>query len=137
LAITSHHGTTHAAPSGPASTGTSAPSSTPTASAAAKPKTTSNLSGTWLGHYGGSYNGTFKLVWHQTGSHLRGTITISNPHGTFPINGIVHGRSIKFGTVGSNAITYKGTVSGTSMSGTFQVNFGAASAGGLWRATKV
>jgi len=54
-----------------------------------------------------------------------------------PINGTVHGRSIKFGTVGSNAITYTGRVSGTTMSGTFQVNFGVASAGGPWRATKV
>jgi serine/threonine-protein kinase len=136
LAITSHHGPAHAAPGGPASTGTSAPA-TPTASAAAKPNATSNLSGTWLGHYGGSYNGTFKLVWRQTGSHLHGTITTSNPRRTFPINGIVHGRSIKFGTVGSNAITYTGTVSGNSMSGTFQVNFGAGSGGGPWRATKV
>jgi hypothetical protein len=45
----------------------------------------------------------------------------------------VSGGSIRFGTVGSAAITYTGSVSGTSMSGTYQV---AGSPGGSWSATK-
>jgi hypothetical protein len=46
----------------------------------------------------------------------------------------VTGGSIKFGTVGSAAISYTGTVSGRSMSGTYKVN---GSGGGPWHATKV
>ena len=119
-----------------AGNGKTAPPSTHTASAVSAPKTTSALSGRWSGQYSGSYDGTFKLRWHQSGSALHGTITISNPLSTLPINGTVTGNSIKFGTVGSTAITYTGTVSGTTMSGTYQVHGGAASAGGPWSASK-
>ena len=131
---------TLAACSAPNSSGpgndTTAPPSTHAASAASAPKTTSALSGRWSGRYSGSYNGTFKLRWHQSGSSLHGTITISNPLSTLPINGTVTGNSIKFGTVGSMAITYTGSVAGTTMSGTYQVHGGTASAGGPWSASK-
>jgi hypothetical protein len=42
----------------------------------------------------------------------------------------VTGSAIKFGTVGGQAITYKGTVSGSSMSGTYSTPGG----GGPWSA---
>jgi hypothetical protein len=46
----------------------------------------------------------------------------------------VNGDAISFGTVGSGtAITYSGTVSGNSMSGTYKVN---GQGGGPWSATK-
>jgi hypothetical protein len=106
------------------------------AKAASAPKSAGALSGKWSGNYSGSYNGTFKLNWHQSGSHLHGTITISNPGNTLPINGTVNGTAISFGTVGSTAITYTGTVSGNSMSGTYKVAAANGSTGGPWSAAK-
>jgi hypothetical protein len=38
-----------------------------------------------------------------------------------PIQGTVVGSSIRFGTVGSTGITYTGTVSGNSMSGSYKL----------------
>ena len=107
------------------------PSSAPAASAPAA--TSGALTGTWNGQYGGSYQGTFVLHWRESGSRLGGHIHISNPATSLPINGHVAGGSIRFGTVGSYAITYSGTVSGNSMSGTYQV--GGAQAGN-WSASK-
>ena len=52
--------------------------------------------------------------------------------GTPSVNGTVSGSSIRFGTVGSSAITYTGTVSGNSMSGSYQTPGG----GGSWSAHK-
>ena len=103
----------------------SSPASSPTAAAG-------ELSGTWSGKYSGAYNGTFTLTWTQKGPALKGTINLSTA-GTLNINGAVTGNTIAFGTVGSTAITYTGTVSGDSMSGTYQV---AGSGGGPWSATK-
>ncbi len=94
------------------------------------------LSGTWNGTYGGSYTGTFHLTWHQSGTHLHGTIMISNPSDTLPINGVVNGSAISFGTVGSAAITYSGTVSGNSMSGRYKIQAASGNPGGPWSATK-
>ncbi len=53
-----------------------------------------------------------------------------------PINGTVHGNAIRFGTVGSTAITYSGTVSGSSMSGTYQLHTTSGTPGGPWSASK-
>jgi hypothetical protein len=93
----------------------------------------SGLSGTWNGQYGGSYQGTFVIHWRRSGSKLGGSIDISNPAGSLSIHGSVAGGSIQFGTVGSYAITYSGTVSGDSMSGTYKVG---AAQGGNWSASK-
>ena len=121
-------------PGGP---GTTAPSSAPaTRAAASTPKAAGALSGRWSGNYSGSFNGTFTVRWHQSGSHLHGTIHLSNPDNTMPINGTVHGNAISFGTVGSTAITYSGTVSGSSMSGTYQVHTTSGTPGGPWSASK-
>ncbi len=118
-------------------TATTAPSSAPaTKAAASTPKAAGALSGRWSGHYSGSYNGTFTVRWHQSGSHLHGTIHLSNPPGTLPINGTVHGNAIRFGTVGSTAITYSGTISGRSMSGSYKVHTGSGTPGGPWSASK-
>jgi hypothetical protein len=48
-----------------------------------------------------------------------------------PLTGTVNGGAITFGTVGSTAITYTGTVSGNTMSGTYEV---AGSQHGSWDA---
>lgn len=91
-----------------------------------------SLSGTWSGTYGGAYHGTFIVRWKETGSRLRGTIKLSNPKAEPSITGSVHGSRIRFGTVGSAAITYSGSVSGKSMSGSYQTPGG----GGPWSAHK-
>ena len=90
------------------------------------------LSGTWLGQYGGASQGTFTLIWAQSGSKLSGTIKISNPSTTFNVKGTVHGSAITFGTLGEGVITYTGSVSGNSMSGSYQ----APTGGGSWSASK-
>lgn len=96
------------------------------------------LSGRWSGTYSGAFSGTFHLTWRQLGDQLRGTIAISG-FGNAPtsIHGAVRGTSIKFGTVGSKAITYSGTVAGGSMSGTWRIAVnGRSLGGGSWRASK-
>ncbi|HEY2575646.1 MAG TPA: hypothetical protein VGI74_05000 [Streptosporangiaceae bacterium] len=118
-----------------------APSSTPAASAPAAPTTSaaadaaSGMSGTWSGQYGGAFTGTFKLTWQQKGSSLSGSITLSTA-GTSAIHGQVSGSAISFGTVGGQDITYKGTVSGSSMSGSYQVHAPSGAVSGTWSASK-
>jgi hypothetical protein len=113
------------------------PAAAPAASAA-QAAADSGLSGKWRGQYSGAYQGHFVLRWHQSGSRLSGTIALSAPApGTVPIHGTVQGGTIKFGTVGSQAITYKGSVSGSSMSGTWQIKgTSGAAGGGPWSASK-
>ncbi|HZT15222.1 MAG TPA: hypothetical protein VFA19_04690 [Gaiellaceae bacterium] len=93
-----------------------------------------SLGGTWSGTYTGAVSGTFTLHWTQTRSRLRGTITLSNPHGTYGISGSVTGSAIKFGAVGVGAV-YTGSVSksGLSMSGSWKSRPG----GGTWNAHKL
>lgn len=123
-------------PATTASTSPAATDSATSASTSAAPTTpaAAGLSGTWDGHYSGAYAGTFTLTWQQSGSVLSGTIKLSNPADTLPINGTVSGGRIRFGTVGSAAITYTGSVSGSSMSGSYTVG---GAAGGSWSATKM
>ena len=99
--------------------------------ASSSPATTSSLAGTWKGHYGGAVSGHFTIHWKKTGSRLHGNITLSNPKGTYGISGSVKNGKIKFGAVSVGA-KYKGTVRGTSMSGTWTSPQG----GGTWSATK-
>ncbi len=113
-------------------TATAAPSATAAATAAAA----TELSGKWSGQYSGSYQGTFILNWRQSESRLTGRISISAPPGTLTIHGTVVGGTIRFGTVGGMAITYSGTVSGNSMSGTYHVGAAGGSAGGPWSASR-
>lgn len=113
---------------------TSAAPAASTAPSTAAPAS-AGLSGTWSGQYSGSYQGSFTLIWTQSGSKLSGTIKISVPASTMSINGTVQGDSIRFGTVGSYGITYSGKVSGTSMSGGYQVIDGQGSSG-PWSASK-
>lgn len=119
--------------SGAIATAAVAPSPTPKSKLQAKPK----LGGTWSGKYGGAFSGTFTLHWRQSRwskrgvARLRGSITLSNPGGTYGISGSVHGKAIKFGAVGVGA-TYTGSVSGKSMSGSYKTPQG----GGKWSAKK-
>jgi hypothetical protein len=112
---------------------TAASSSTASASASKVRAAGGPLSGTWSGRYSGAYHGTFTLHWTQLGSQLSGTIKLStSPNSKPSIKATVHGSIIRFGTVGSAAITYSGSVGGKSMSGRYQTPGG----GGSWSAHK-
>ena len=120
-------------------TSSTLPSTTAPAASAAAAATAAApgaLSGKWSGQYSGAYQGTFILHWRQSGSKLNGTIQLSAPAGSLPINGTVTGSTIRFGTVGSQGIQYSGSVSGSSMSGTYKVQAPNGSVGGPWSATK-
>jgi hypothetical protein len=109
----------------------SAPTTTSPTTTTTQTTSDSGLSGKWSGKYGGAYSGTFTLNWDQSGSTLSGTIKLSSA-GTSDVHGKVDGSSIKFGTVGGPGITYTGSVSGDSMSGSYST----AGGGGTWSATK-
>jgi len=97
------------------------------------PASSGGLSGSWSGQYSGASEGTFQLTWQQSGSDLSGTIAISDFGGTpIPINGTVNGGKITFGTVGGLAITFTGSTSGNTMSGTYH----APNGDGNWNANK-
>ena len=96
-----------------------------------KRKHNSSLAGKWSWSYSGAFSGTFTLKWKQSGSKLTGSIKLSSPRGTYSCTGRVHGGHITFGAVGAGA-TYKGSVSGSSMSGTYNTPKG----GGSWSANK-
>jgi hypothetical protein len=92
-----------------------------------------NLSGKWKGQYSGAYSGKFTIHWTQTGRKLKGTLTLSNPKSKNTISGSVRGKKIKFGTVdSSNAITYHGSWSKGTMSGSYD----AGGRSGSWSAHK-
>ena len=97
-----------------------------------------SLSGKWSGTYNGSFSGTFKLTWQESGHNLGGSITISGfNNAPTSITGTVKGTAISFGTVGSEAITYAGSVAGKSMSGTWKIQAaGKSMGGGSWNASK-
>jgi len=105
-------------------------------SVAAVSSSTPSLGGAWAGTYSGSYSGNFTIHWTQgrTGV-LTGTIALSRPHGTYPINGRVRGGTISFGAVGVGAV-YSGSVSdsGASMSGHYKTGDGGK---GSWSAYRV
>jgi hypothetical protein len=129
--------TTTSSPPAAAAAATTSTAPSPTA-AATTTNTSSDLAGSWSGQYSGAFSGTFALTWTQSGNSLNGTIKISG-FGNSPetIQGTVDGGSIKFGTVGaSNHVTYTGSFSGGSMSGTWQVAATTGSAGGPWSASK-
>jgi hypothetical protein len=130
-------------PNGSTNTPTPARSKPPAAPPAVATSTpaAAGLTGTWSGQYSGTFHGTFNVTWTQSGSNLTGAIKISNknPDSTddLPIQGTVNGSSITFGTLGAVVaapITYSGSVSGDSMSGTWQMQGGQGS--GSWNATK-
>jgi hypothetical protein len=113
--------------------------STATQAAAGDASSAAAVSGTWSGQYSGSFSGTFELTWQQSGSNLTGTIKISSlGNKPTPINGSLHGNNISFGTVGSEALTYTGTVSGSTMSGDWKLQApnSSAAASGSWNASK-
>lgn len=124
-----------AAASVPSSTVARAAASAAASTTVARSVPAGGLSGTWHGNYRGAYTGTFALSWTQSSAKLSGTITLSTEPGALPLNGTVVGGHIQFGTVGSQAITYTGTVSGGAMHGEYEIA-GGAGGSGPWSADR-
>ncbi|MCA1847178.1 MAG: hypothetical protein LC792_29100 [Actinobacteria bacterium] len=126
------------AAAGTATTAASGGSATTATSATAA----TGLSGTWSGTYqqtspiadSGTDSGTFTLNWQQSGSNVTGGISIPGACSNCPISATVNGSTVSFGVVALGAITYTGTVSGNSMSGTYATP--DSSTKGTWKASK-
>jgi len=104
--------------------------------ASATTSSQAGLAGIWSGSYSGSDRGTFTIHGTQGRSGaLKGSIALSNPQGTYPINGKVSRNVISFGAVGVGAV-YNGSVgsSGKSMSGHWRSGDGGS---GSWSARKI
>ena len=99
--------------------------------------TSTGIAGVWSGKYSGAVSGTFTLHWSLVRSKLKGTIVLSNPHGSYGISGSVARNKINFGAVKVGAV-YTGQVFGSKMSGTWKSRSRTgAIIGGTWSATKV
>ena len=97
----------------------------------------SALTGTWNGTWQSSSDasGTFSVTFTQTSPSLNGTLSISVAclDGA-KVTGTVSGSSIEFGSVkGQCDISYKGSIDGDQMSGTYDLS---GAAGGTWKASK-
>jgi hypothetical protein len=101
--------------------------------AASHASSQAKVAGKWNGQYSGAISGSFTLHWKKHGRALTGSIKLSSPKGSYAIDGSVRpGGKIKFGAVAVGA-SYKGTLHGNSMSGTWTSPQG----GGSWSAHKV
>ena len=99
--------------------------------------TSTGIAGIWSGKYSGAYSGKFTLHWSLVRSKLKGTIVLSNPHGSYGISGSVARNKINFGAVKVGAV-YTGQVFGSKMFGTWKSRSRTgAIIGGSWSATKV
>jgi hypothetical protein len=124
---------------------TSSPSPVVTPSATSTPNPSATglgaLSGAWMGTWTNETPtpavGTFTLTWAQQGTLLVGAIGVtgSNCIAAGNVTGSVDGNKISFGAVeGTKLITYVGTVSGNTMSGTYTSDCGPSK--GTWTAVK-
>jgi hypothetical protein len=98
------------------------------------------LAGFWAGEYKSTVpanaDGTFTVVFEGSAPDYTGSIVIAglcDPD--CPITANVTGNTIGFGSVGPRAVTYKGTISGNSMSGTYTVGT-EGQGNGTWSAVK-
>jgi len=83
--------------------------------------------------------GTFVLTWTQNGSALTGGIVVKGTPclSIATVNGTVSGSTISFGAVsGTNTVVYDGTISGSTMKGSYTAPTACEDAKGTWAATK-
>jgi hypothetical protein len=121
----------------PAETADTGSMSPPASSPASGGNSTATLDGTWQGSWKDAANatGTFSVDFTQTGSSLKGTLSISLAclDGA-KVTGTVNGDSIEFGSVqGQCQVDYKGSINGDQMSGTYDFS---GQQGGTWEASK-
>jgi len=83
--------------------------------------------------------GSFVLTWTQNGSALSGGIVVKGTPclSVAVVTGSISGSTISFGAVsGKNTVVYNGTISGTTMKGTYTAPAACVDAKGNWTATK-
>jgi hypothetical protein len=127
-----------------------AASSSSIAAPASSPASTStpavggtSLAGTWRGTYAShrysSTTGEFTVSFTQSGSAIRGSITIHPSCITAgTVAGTLTGSTIAFGQVqGSRrAVAFDGTVSGNAMHGTYRSDAACGADNGTWKASR-
>jgi len=128
-----------AEPTAPPATASPSPSAPPTAA----PSTGSSLEGTWNGTWQDTSpdqaSGSFSLTWTQNGDALTGNITVKGTPcvGVGTVSGTVTGSTITFGAVsGKNTVSYTGTISGSTMKGSYSAPDACENAQGTWSASK-
>ena len=117
------------------------PTATPPSPPPKPSPTGGSLAGTWSGQWANQTpdqsTGGFTLTWTQKGSTLSGSITITGTPclSGGSITGSISGSTITFGAVnGQVSVGYNGTVSGSSMAGTYATDCGNAR--GTWTASR-
>ncbi len=122
----------------PEATATPAPSAAPSASPASG-GVAGSWNGTWHDKTPDQAAGSFVVTLAQNGTALTGSITVKGTPclsaGT--VTGTVNGTAISFGAVsGRIQISYSGSISGTTMKGTYTASAQCSDATGTWEATK-
>jgi hypothetical protein len=131
-----------AATSTPPATATPPATTVPTAPpASASPAV--GLSGTWNGTWQDvmpdQAGGRFTLTWTQTGTAVGGGIVVNGTPclSIAIVSGTVSGNTISFGAVsGKNTVVYTGTITGTTMKGTYTAPAACGDAKGTWGAVR-
>ena len=131
------------AASQPAATSAATPSPVPSASPSAPASSAPTLAGTWNGTWQDvtpdQVSGTFVLTWTQNGSDLTGSIVVKGTPclSSATVTGTVSGSAISFGAVsGKNTVAYNGTISGSTMKGSYTAPAAFGAAKGTWAAAK-
>jgi hypothetical protein len=123
----------------PTTTSSSIPSVPPASSASASAGLGGSWTGTWQDVTPDQVAGTFTLTWTQSGNTLTGSIAVKGTPclAAASVSGSVSGSTITFGAVsGAHTVVYDGTVSGTTMKGTYTAPAACVDAKGNWTATK-
>ncbi len=117
--------------------------SSPVPSASPAPSAPAGLAGTWNGTWQDvtpdQVAGTFALTWTQNGSTLTGSILVKGTPclTAAAVSGTINGSTISFGAVsGTQTVVYDGSISGTTMTGTYTAPAACVDAKGTWTATK-
>jgi hypothetical protein len=111
------------------------------------PSAAASIAGTWQGTWTSKaypgLTGHFTLMFTQQGSTLSGSISITGSGciSAATITGVINGSQLTFGVVqGAETVSYTGTWSGASMSGTWVISQGSGGActtdSGDWAATR-
>jgi len=128
------HSGSHSQTSSTITTGSPTHTTTKTSSSG----TSLNLEGTWHGSYTGKYgSGEWTWIIEKTNDNTyRGCLKTTGTYagGWMPISIQVSGNKITVGTVGPNAVTFTGTISGSHASGTWRMT--NAQEGGDWSGTR-
>ncbi|MEP6598143.1 MAG: hypothetical protein ABJB98_01705 [Actinomycetota bacterium] len=76
-------------------------------------------------------------MFSQNGNTIAGTITLSSSClSKETISGTLSGERIGFGTVEGSSITFDGSISGNSMSGSYKSGAQCGNDNGTWKATR-